>query len=521
MSNNSNMYLIRNQNIPLVYRMSARLNSMPKRDFESVRRRAINKLRRFSGESIAKVALEVLWNPPVGLGQDVRSAPWLTLLLVKWAMQDKQVYLEVGPSISMEEFNGIRQELWSLQGAVQAEVSNVWIMIRNLIYVQMEFQRAESWNFLRWPALYARLENNSKNRKHFRDVIGMEPEPFLDLSYCLYAAVLNRKMPLGRDYLSPLRTVYGADVDKIYDLFYRDLNDLRRNLQMGDGQRINGKQELFEFPYLKWYPFLRLKDGRVNCWHPLVFSRGLEDAVHIRLSNLGAEYVNEFSRVYEKYVTELAVECGQPMLDETSYKKKVGGHSPAVEVIFEGEDCNIFVEAKMSLFADDVLLQDNEKILFQKTKRLREAIKQGWRVGEIIRDPVNGFGDRFNSKEDYLLIVTSRELNIGNGEKLRQLFPTEDLNYPDEKAKARLPFSNIFILSIEEFERTIGCIASGEINLSKVLKCAVESNKSADKARMYFSDFISEYAKKWVYPRVMNEARQCAEERVRAAMKGT
>ena len=284
---------------PLIYRIAGGVAPLPKRGIEGVYKSILNRLRRYSGTSIANLALEILWNSPQGEGEDVRSAPWLTLVLVKWALQDSLVHLRVGPSIPTAEFDKLRQELWELQGQSQVEQSNSWLMLRNLIHVQLEFQRRESSGFLRWPALYARLNRGSNNRRQFRTVMGIEPEALIDLTYGLYAAVSKRQMPIGQDYLSPLRSTYGADIDRIYSLFVRDLPGLRSELQSEEAQRIRGKQELFEFPYLRRFPFLRLSDGRLYCWHPLVFARGMEDAVHLRLSRLGAEYVNEFSLVYE------------------------------------------------------------------------------------------------------------------------------------------------------------------------------------------------------------------------------
>lgn len=239
------------------------------------------------------------------------------------------------------------------------------------------------------------------------------------------------------------------------------------------------------------------------------------------MSNLGKDYVDAFSLVYEKYVTDLATGCGMPSLDEAAYKEQLGGHSPSVEVVLQGKDCNIFVEAKMSLFADDVLLQDNETAIYQKTKRLREAIKQGWRVGALVRDPESGLGQRFQTAQDFLLVVTSRELIIGNGDALQRLYAPGIFDYPDDVAKQRMPLSHVFIISIDDFEHTMGCVAAGEVNLSTVLKDAVVANQRGDTARMFCSDFIGQYTKRWTQPTVLRDARRAAEARVVTALGGT
>lgn len=507
---------------PLIYRMAAAVAPLPKRGIEEAHRSIVNRLRRYSATSIADMALHMMWNPPKPEIEELRSAPWLTLLLVKWALQDKGVSLRVGAPIPQGELDRLRQQLWDLQGkaAGTKEKPNVWLMLRSILHVQVEFQRKETWGFLRWPVLYARLNPGSTSRRQFLEVMGMEPNIFMDLAYGLYAAVLDGKMPLGSDWLSPFRPTYGAAVDRMYELFVQDLPGLRAALQGDAAQRIRGKQELYEFPYLRRFPFLRLRDGTLHCWHPLVFARGLEDAVHLRLSQLGKDYIDSFSLVFERYVTELATGCGMATLDEAAYKATVGGDAPSVEVILEGEDCNIFVEAKMSLFADDVLLQDNETAIFNKTKRVREGIKQGWRVGSKVRDAASGFGTRFAAQQDFLMVVTSRDLVIGGGNALQRLYAPGAFDYPDEQAKQRLPLSNVFILSIEDFENIMGCIGAGEVNLSVLLKESAVANQDGRSARMFFSDFLGKYTKRWSQPLVLREAREAAEARVVAALGG-
>ena len=503
---------------PLVYQMAQHVVPQPKKGIEEAYKSILNKLRRYNGNSIVELAFQILWNPPQGPGEAIRAAPWHTLLLVKWAMQDNLVNMRVGPAISHQEFYDLRQKLWELQDVCCIDQSNSWLLIRNIIHVQLEFQRRESWGFLRWPALYAQLEPGTKNRKQFVQVMGMEPEAYIDMTYGLYATVMKGQMPLVNDPLAAFRPAYGNAVDQIYRLFVRDLPGLRAEMQSDEAQRIRGKQELFEFPFLRRFPLLRQRNGQLHCWHRLVFARGMEDAVHLRLSTLGANYVNEFSRIYEKYVTKLAADSGLPVLDEAVYKAQMGLHASAVEVIIKGDDCNILVEAKMSLFADDVLLQDNENAVFQKTKRVREAIKQGWQVGEDIRKHGRNFGTQYQAQQDFLLVVTSRELNLGNGDMMRRLYAPGEFDYPNAAAEQRLPFSHVFILSIEDFERTMGCVAAGEINLSSVLREAVAANQEGGSSRLFFSDFIGKYTKRWAFPQVMRDAQSASHERIKVAL---
>jgi len=482
-----------------------------------------NRLRKYSGSSIIDAALHILWNPPADRLEELRSAPWLTLLIVKWALQDSLVNLRIGPPISMDEMNRIRQELWDMPEKVRDETAqkNIFLMLRKLMHAQVEFQRPESRGFMRWPALYARIPDNRKERGQFRDAFGMEPDVFMVLSSALYAAVLDGNLPFRRDWMLPLRETYGTSVDRIYEIFSRDIASLRDELRKDAAQRVRGMAELYEFPYVKRFPMVQLRDGSVHCWHRLVFARGVEEIVHLRLSELyGEEYTRSFSRVFEDYVTELATESGVSLMTEAVYKEIAGGHAPAVEALVDGDDdCNILIEAKMSLFADDVLLQDNPLVAHRKTKRVRDAITQGWKVGALIRDnPV--FGERFRKRQDFLLVVTSRELYVGGGEMLQRLFPPDEFGYPNEDAAHRLPLSNVFVMGIEEFERLIGCVSAGEVELPDLLREAALANQDGSTSRMFFSDFLKGYAKEWTLPAVLAKAQDEVQEKISEALSG-
>jgi hypothetical protein len=507
---------------PLLYRLVSRVAEKPRKDIEETYRGVVNRLRRHSAESVVEQALAMLWNPPGAKLDELRTAPWLTLLLVKWALQDRTVALRVGNSISQQELDQLRQQLWDVPALNKgrAESKNIHLMLRSLIYVQVEFQRRENWGFMRWPALYAKLQPEHACRRQFRLSMGMEPDAYIDLTFALFAAVIDRKMPLSANYFAPLRAHYGEAVDRVVSLFVRDLIELREDLQSDAAYRIRGHHELYEFPYLKRFPLVRLKDGSIHCWHPLVFARGLEDAVHLRLSDdYGEDYTQSFSRVFEDYVKELAQESGLDVLVEERYKEAIGHDAPAVEAVIVGQGCNILVEAKMSLFGDEVLLQDNQETIFFKTKRVRDGIKQGWKVGKVLRSTPAAFGSRFDVEQDYMMVVTNRELLLGGGEFLRRLYSQGVFEYPDDEAQRRMPLTNVFILSIEDFERLMTCVAVGEVNLTNVLRDAALANQDPTTARMFFTDFLREHAKNFPLPSLLENARDSSFRRVEAILK--
>lgn len=168
-------------------------------------------------------------------------------------------------------------------------------------FPQFEFLRPEGWSFLRWPALIAREGPSNPTRRQFVRELGLEPEEFIDLTYVLMVAVLERSRTIPRHEFAPLRKACDAAVDRYLDVVAQDLPSLPVLLRHDQAARgVPLRHELYEFPYLKRYPFFRTRKGDISAWHPIVAARGLEEIVHWRLARLSNEYTAPFSRLFER-----------------------------------------------------------------------------------------------------------------------------------------------------------------------------------------------------------------------------
>src|SRR5690606_4263112 len=116
------------------------------------------------------------------------------------------------------------------------------------------------------------------------------------LCFAAYYPALNNETELNFDFFEPLRPHFGTAIDRFFEEFSLDLAGIRAKLRCQLEARIAEKkparlrQELFEFPWLSNYPFLRISDRRLVIWHPIVLARGLESAVHKRLSERRENY---------------------------------------------------------------------------------------------------------------------------------------------------------------------------------------------------------------------------------------
>lgn len=503
--------------LPLVYRMASAVRPSLTSDVAG-NAAILRGLRQHTATSLVSAALRILWAKCPTMVDELQTAPWHILLLIKWSFRDPHVALRAGTPITAAEFDGLRRQVQDLVGSEykRHKPQNIFLMLRAHLQ-QIDFQRPEGWGFLRWPALIARQPASHPSRRQFLSEVGMPPEHFMDLAFGLLAAAMNGDASLAPNWFDPVKATYGVSIDAMWRLVSRDFTGLREEMQRDLAQRLPLHQELYEFPYLKRVPFIRARDGRLHCWHTKVLARGLEDIVHHRLSELQGEYTQPFSRLFERYVMELASTMdGGAVLDD-QYRALVQGSSSNVEAIIPCGDCNVLVEAKMSLFGDDVLLTDNVRQAHQKTKRIREGIKQAWSVGQALRAADSPLPACSAATQDFLLLVTSRELFIGDGEMLRRLYKEGEFDYPDDRSRANLPLTNVFVVSIENFERLSNAVAAGAVSLPALMKEAVEKNRDPATSAILFDAFLGKYVHNWGWPDLIQRARREAESRIRQA----
>lgn len=450
-------------------------------DFNDALAKALSALRRYSAASVASAAARAMDVGKLSKIDQLRSAPWLSALLLKWKLITTVGPLHVGRDMPQVEFDQLRQLLWNADTAKDPASPgfNAMTMIRAHMAVQLEFQFATTSAFMRWPALIARLPSGHVNRRQFQEVMGMDAEAFMDLGMLIHTAALQSPI-VHRKSFDLLRPAYGTKVDTYLDLMSRKLPELRDELRADPTQEQRGRSEVHELPYLRRYPLLQVDAERLASWHPAVLARGIEDAAHFRLSRFGDAYAQAFGPVFEKYVLELVTEAGLPFVPEERLKRESGAVK-VVEALIESDGCNVYVEAKMGLFPDQLLIRDDPVYLYERTKNIRTAIAQGWDVSDSIR--AGGSADALRwakAEQDFLLVVTSRELYLGGGILLQRLYPAGRFDYPEgamgERIRSNMPMQNIFIVSISEFELVMGHVQASGRPLAAVLRDAARAN---------------------------------------------
>lgn len=464
--------------------------------FEDAYKEWRNRTRRFNRGSIIRAAMNRLAQPAANQLEDLKRAPWLTMLIVKWVCQDKMMKSHVGENISTQHFINLCQMLWRMPDRLDfssKEIRPFRLVIRQLLNSQIGFQQPHSAGFVREAALLAKQPKNSALRISFEAKTGIEINEFIDLSLAIYSPILNGARRISLSWFDPLRATYSdQSIGNFLTCISRtpaELVDLCRVLPHANRKVAS---ELYEFPVLRRYPFLR-KDSEIECWHPAIFYRGMESLVHSILSEEGEDYILPFSKLFEEHVIAEARTIPAELLGEDTIRKFV---SPEVQVpdgLLSFPDVNIFIESKAGIFDESVMMAGHSEIFAHKTKALKKAVHQARSACLSLRGEKRAPNRVLNAHRNYLLIVTNRELGAGRGTALAEMYPPRTLDHPNKEGEKQLPLDHIYVLSIADFERLAAGARRKEFELSKMLEACVLDDSDPGSARQYFEQHLNEH----------------------------
>lgn len=498
----------------------------------TVRRR----LRRYSLNSIVNVGVRYLSKTYSDKREGLMAMPWLAALVLKLAIEDSLIYMEIGDDCTESDFLMCCNEIWNSKQNHDGSVQMILLGVRSLMHTQLIFQKPENIGFLRWSALISRLDAGHPSYHLFESVFEMSPEDFMVSTTMLMSQFIGKSsfqcLNL-RNYMDLDERIVNPFV-KVVDIFSKNLIELREILKrelkdrISNGEPARPASERNEFPWLAKYPILRLDEDHVHTWNPTIFFHGLEEAVHKRLSIHGQQYTDSFSKVFENYVIELIRESSvQPITDQDF--KEIGNRAmPAVDALIPSKYGNVFIESKMSLFSDEVLISDRPAIVKSKLKRIREAMVQGWKVGELIRNGEVEIPEAKYAKNDFLIIVTSRQLLFGNGIHLQRwvdedffnrILPESGFLAPNSAQISSMPPQNIIILSIDEFEHLVGAVKSGDLTYLSFAKKYSEEVLDPNKSKLLGDQLIAESVDSFYVSELMHNARDMIENKLKSILQ--
>ena len=395
---------------------------------------------------------------------------------------------------------------------------NGQLLFRQLIRPQLGFQRDLSKSFVREAALLAAQPKHHPLREIFRTKTGLDVREFIDFSLATFTAVADGKRVIGDAWFFPLRKEHAAEVvSSFQSSMARTLPELVAFCRSLPHANRKVASEYYEFPVLTRYPFLRRGDAMI-CWHPKVLYRGLENFVHSVLSEVGQEYMDRFSRLFERHVVSEAKRVPTPFIGEETLRGWIAADKKVPDGLLSFRGCNVFVESKAGLFEESVMTVGNSEMFARKTRAIRKAVDQAWATSVSLRQERRAPPNVLGANADYLLIVTNKELGASRGTVLADMYPQGTLDHPNAEAKRLLPRNRIYVLAIDDFERLTNGAADGQVDVPVLLSSCVENDSTPERALHLFEQHLDRRGVPRRFSQVVEKAVEASWERLEGAL---
>ena len=453
-----------------------------------------NRARKYNLESIVSGAIDVLCEPSPDQVTELSKAPWLTMLMVKWSCQDRYAGRKHLPSISRAQFYELHQKLWEFPERLDRGDRNTipfGLKMRRITRPQLGFQRDFTKSFVREAALLGALHEEHPLRQLFIKKTGFDVLVFIDISLAIYSKIGEGSRVIHDDCLSTLYDAYSPESISLFQgSIARTFEELVTFCRSFPGANRKVASEYFEFPILARYPFYR-KGNAMLCWHPSVFYRGFESFVHSVLSEERHEYIQRFSRLFEQHVVTEARKVPAQFIDEDALRECIAADTQVPDGLLSFPGYNVFVESKAGLYDESVMTVGTRDLFLHKTKALRTAVGQAWATSVSLRQQHLAPAEVIEAETEYLLIVTNKELGASKGTDLVEMYPEGTLDYPNADAKKLLPHKQIYVLSIDDFERLTSAAAGGLIELPAFLDSCVHDDEKPQTAKLLFEQHLN------------------------------
>jgi hypothetical protein len=209
-------------------------------------------------------------------------------------------------------------------------------------------------------------------------------------------------------------------------------------------------------------------------------------------------FVNAFGPVFEKYVERLVNHLELSFLTEGQIKSALGTkHKKLVDFIIMDGNSKIFVDAKGVEMTYLGQVSDNLYDIQRATdSSLIKGIKQGCSVADSNKNITEIDGIKLPAEnENYLIIITYKELYIGNGRVFRDLL--------GESVMAQLrgcdgfdliPMEHMYFMSIKEFEILAQAVHEKKIGLQESLRKAVAADSAWNTRKLVFTQHLEDEA---------------------------
>ena len=412
-------------------------------------------------------------------------------LLIKWILVGDELEVAGRPGPTNEDTHVILQAVHDLadKGRMPGDYEHLMLFFRAIGYQQFIYQMPFSFaDHTRQFLLFGRLNADHRLSRRFKADIGLEIYEFLQLSILLLVLFVpggpNRFVDVGW-----FRHLLIADVEVKAQRFLNTLArtpSAMRDFLLTDKNK--GANEYLEQSLFFQMPLINF-GGQYTLLHPMMLYRCLEHFVYDRLKKLSPEaFMNSFGDMFEAYVGRVVEYTTIPYFREEQLRELGIEGENVVDYVICDRDANIFVDAKAVSTSHTAMVSHVSRIVRDRTKiSALKAIRQALSVNAWLQS-----GRRHAvlqaRQENFLVVVTYRDLYLGNGTRFSQAIAGKDLTdmYNKIPHSHLLPAENIYFVAMDSFERMCHQASIGGVGLIDILQRARNDDRAPTTSKFDF-----------------------------------
>ena len=464
--------------------------------FKSIR----NRLRKSYPEEVILACIRKLnQHPPDPIQFWRKYPPWKLLLIIKWTFIHGEYLSPDRRVLSGRDFNYILYLMGELEKRIRMpnQYENVFLLFRNMAFQQFWLQHELRLStFSRQSVLFGKLDTTHPFHIKFFEKFAISVPQFIELALMLMTCfIVEKKHFVTRDWFKPVENNYPiGTIERFLELLSGDIDSIRDLLLKLNqpGRKIS--YEIYEKTPLRERPLFR-HDAKYYPFSPELLARSIESFIYDKLRNDDPEsFMEKFGPIFEKYVGDSISKMGVPFICEKHLREMLPGNGKLVDYLMIDAGTKVFIDAKGVEMAYLGMVGHQPEIVKDKTKNsVTKGIQQGFDTAKRL-DAIGKVGDITVDywKENYLIIVTFKDLFLGNGSDFYTYIAKNALDKLTQQydETAPIPFDHMYFMCIDDFDLLAEVVASGRASLSDILRFAVVSDAVGQTKKLTFRQHI-------------------------------
>jgi len=466
-------------------------------EMEAVFKRLCKKIRKHVPEDILNLSISLLNQPnATSIENIVHYKPWELLILIKWTFLYGDYSSPKRRHVSGRDFDDMRKHVYDLSGKsrMPSQYENVFLFLRNIAFQQFWLQGPFSATEIsRQSLLFGHLEKHHPFEKIFQQETNLSINEFIELSFALITRVFNKDFVFTADWFSTIQDTFSKGAtENFLNCLSKDINGIKSYLRENTG-KINLSYEFYEQSPLKRYPLLKIGET-YRYYSPVLLIRSMETYIYdtLRIHDPHS-FMDKFGSAFEEYVEKGIQYTDIPYLKESDLKKYSNG-GKTTDFVLVDEGINILIDAKGVEMGYLGMVSHLPNVIKDKTKvSVIKGIKQGYETVKLLRKVSLINGIEIGKEDSFLLIVTFKDLYIGNGKDFQSYIAKYTFESIDaEYGEQLIPPQNMYFISINDLDEFFLCIKRG-YSARAILQRVVNDDKKPETVKFVFRQHLVEY----------------------------